>query len=125
MPFQTHVRVDNLEHNYKVNASVVPLQVNVKARRGTELLVDAQLGIVIQAETKKSITVVNSLIEGQDKCDDGSAIRIFIIGEKEDLWTLAKRTNLSCQALLEQNPNLENGCTPGERIVVYRHEHLS
>lgn len=125
VPFQTHVRVDNLEHDYKVNASVVPLQVNVKARRGTELLVDAQLGIVIQAETKKSITVVNSLIEGQDKCDDGSAIRIFIIGEKEDLWSLAKRTNLSCQALLEQNPNLENGCTPGERIVVYRHENIS
>ena len=125
VPFQTHVRVDNLEHDYKVNASVVPLQVNVKARRGTELLVDAQLGIVIQAETKKSITVVSSLIEGQDKCDDGSAIRIFIIGEKEDLWSLAKRTNLSCQALLEQNPNLENGCTPGERIVVYRHENIS
>ena len=125
VPFQTHVRVDNLEHDYKVNASVVPLQVNVKARRGTELLVDAQLGIVIQAETKKTITVVNSLIEGQDKCDDGSAIRIFIIGEKEDLWSLAKRTNLSCQALLEQNPNLENGCTPGERIVVYRHENIS
>ena len=125
VPFQTHVRVDNLEHDYKVNASVVPLQVNVKARRGTELLVDAQLGIVIQAETKKNITVVNSLIEGQDKCDDGSAIRIFIIGEKEDLWSLAKRTNLSCQALLEQNPNLENGCTPGERIVVYRHENIS
>lgn len=125
VPFQTHVRVDNLEHDYKVNALVVPLQVNVKARRGTELLVDAQLGIVIQAETKKSITVVNSLIEGQDKCDDGSAIRIFIIGEKEDLWSLAKRTNLSCQALLEQNPNLENGCTPGERIVVYRHENIS
>ena len=125
VPFQTHVRVDNLEHDYKVNVSVVPLQVNVKARRGTELLVDAQLGIVIQAETKKSITVVSSLIEGQDKCDDGSAIRIFIIGEKEDLWSLAKRTNLSCQALLEQNPNLENGCTPGERIVVYRHENVS
>ena len=49
----------------------------------------------------------------------------FIIGEKEDLWSLAKRTNLSCQALLEQNPNLENGCTPGERIVVYRHENIS
>jgi len=123
--FQTHVRMDNLERDYKVNATVIPLKVNVKARRGTELLVDAQLGIVVQAETKKSITVVNSLVEGQNKCDDGSAIRIYIIGEKEDLWSLAKRTNLSCASLLEQNPNLENGCTPGERIVVYRHENVS
>jgi len=125
VPFQTHVRIENLERDYKVNATVYPLKVSVKARRGTELLVDAQLGIVIQAETRKSLTVVNHLIEGQNKRDDGSAIRIYIIGEKEDLWSLAKRTNLGCEALLEQNPNLANGCTPGERIVVYRHENIN
>lgn len=125
VPFQTHVRMDNVESNYSVNAEVVPLSVNVKARRGTELLVDAKLAVTVQASTPKSITVVNNLIEGQNKTDDGSAIRIYMIGEKETLWDLAKRTNLSCAALLQQNPNLENGCTPGERIVVYRHENVN
>lgn len=125
VPFQTHVRMDNLDRDYTVTATVVPLVVNVKARRGIELLIDAQLGVVIQATTKKDITIVNNLIEGQAKIDDGSAIRIFIIGDKENLWDLAKRTNLSCAALLQQNPNLENGCTPGERIVVYRHENVN
>ena len=125
VPFQTSVRVDNLDREYVVDASVVPLVVNAKARRGTELLIDARLCVTVQAETKKTVTVVNSLIEGQEKKDDGSAIQIYIIGEKENLWNLAKRTNLSCEALLQQNPNLENGCTPGERIVVYRHENVS
>ncbi len=125
VPFQTQVRMDNLDREYAVDASVVPLVVNVKARRGTELLVDARLGVTVHAETKKTLTVVNSLIEGQEKKDDGSAIRIYIIGEKENLWDLAKRTNLSCEALLQQNPNLENGCVPGERIVVYRHENVN
>ncbi|MCQ2382959.1 MAG: DUF3794 domain-containing protein [Clostridia bacterium] len=125
VPFQTHVRMDNLDRDYVVNASVLPLHVNVKARRGTELLIDAQLGVLIQASTQKQITVVNDLKEGADKVDDGSAIRIYIIGEKENLWNLAKRTNLSSAALLQQNPNLENGCTPGERIVVYRHENVN
>ena len=125
IPFQTHTRVENLDREYQIEAVVVPLRVNAKARRGTEILIDAQLGVVIKASTKKDLTVVNSLIEGQNKTDDGSAIRIYIIGEKEDLWSLAKRTNLSCNALLQQNPNLENGCTAGERIVVYRHENVN
>ncbi len=125
VPFQTHVRMDNLERDYSVNAMVVPLMVNAKARRGTELLIDAQLGVVVQASSPKQITLVNNLEEGAVKTEDGSAIRIYIIGEKENLWDLAKRTNLSCASLLEQNPNLENGCTPGERIVVYRHENVN
>ncbi len=125
VPFQTYVRIDTLDRDYFTTASVVPLVVNIKARRGTELLVDAKLGVCVQASVKKTIEVVSSLEEGQPKVDDGSAIRIYIIGEKENLWDLAKRTNLSCASLLQQNPNLENGCTPGERIVVYRHENVS
>lgn len=125
VPFQTHVRMDNLDRDYVVKASVLPLTVNAKARRGTELLIDAQLSVTIQASTQKQITVVNNLEEGAAKVDDGSAIRIYIIGEKENLWDLAKRTNLSCASLLQQNPNLENGCTPGDRIVVYRHENVN
>ena len=125
VPFQTYIRVENLDRDYQIEAVVVPLRVNAKARRGTEILIDAQLGVVIKASTKKDLTVMNSLIEGQNKTDDGSAIRIYIVGEKEDLWGLAKRTNLSCNALLQQNPNLENGCTAGERIVVYRHENVN
>lgn len=125
VPFQTHVRMDNLDCDYTLNASVFPLTVNAKARRGTELLIDAQLSVIIQASTQKQISVVNNCEEGAAKTDDGSAIQIYIIGEKENLWDLAKRTNLSCASLLQQNPNLENGCTPGERIVVYRHENVN
>ena len=125
VPFQTYVRVDGLDRDYTINSTVIHLIVNVKARRGVELLVDAQLGVEINGEVKKSITIIDSLEEGATKSDDGSAIRIYIIGEKESLWDLAKRTNLSCEALLQQNPNLENGCTPGERIVVYKHENIA
>ena len=125
VPFQTHVRMDNLDRDHTVTATVLPLSVNAKARRGTELLIDAQFGVCIQASIQKQMTIVNNLEEGQPKADDGSAIRIYIIGDKENLWDLAKRTNLSCAALLQQNPNLENGCTPGERIVVYRHENVN
>ena len=125
VPFQTYVRMENLDRDYSTFVNVVPLMVNVKARRGTELLVDAKLGITVQASMKKSMLIMNNLEEGNTKIDDGSAIRIYIIGEKENLWDLAKRTNLSCESLLQQNPNLENGCTPGERIVVYRHENVN
>ncbi len=124
-PFQTHVRWDALDGEYQVTAAVVPLLMNVKARRGVELLLDAKLGISLQARTNKVTTMVTAVVIGKDKTDDGSAIRIYIIGDKENLWDLAKRTNLSCAELLKQNPNLENGCTPGERIVVYRHEKVA
>lgn len=125
VPFQAHVRMDNIDRDYTVNVTAVPLSVNAKARRGTELLIDAQLGVTIQASSQKQITLINDIEEGATKVEDGSAIRIYIIGEKENLWDLAKRTNLSCASLLQQNPNLENGCTPGERIVVYRHENVN
>ena len=122
IPFQTHVRMDNLDGEHQVSADVIPLNLNVKARRGVELLIDVKLGVCIRASNHKSITVATAVVVGKDKVEDGSAIRIYIIGEKETLWDLAKRTNLSCAELLKQNPNLDNGCVPGERIVVYRHE---
>lgn len=124
-PFQTSVRIDSVDSDYTVEATVAPLLLNVKARRGVELLLDAKLGLSVQATSKKTMTVVTAVIVGKDKTDDGSAIRIYIIGEKENLWDLAKRTNLGSAALIEQNPNLANGCTPGERIVVYRHEQVN
>lgn len=123
-PFQTHVRIDVMDSEYAVEAAVTPLMLNIKARRGVELLIDAQLGISVQANNQKAMTVVTAVNVGKDKADDGSAIRIYMIGDKENLWDLAKRTNLSCAELLKQNPNLNNGCTPGERIVVYRHENV-
>lgn len=124
-PFQTSVRMDSIDSDYTLEASVSPMLLNVKARRGVELLIDAKLGISVQATNKRTMNVVTAVIVGSPKTDDGSAIRIYIIGEKENLWDLAKRTNLGSAELIKQNPNLENGCTPGERIVVYRHENVN
>ncbi len=124
-PFQFNMRLEGVTSDYKVEAAVSPMLFNVKARRGVELLIDAKIAVSVVAKARKIITMMNSITVGKDKVDDGSAIRIYIVGEKEELWDVAKRTNLSSKELIRQNPNLENGCNSGEKVVVYRHENIN
>jgi hypothetical protein len=121
LPAAFNIRADGVDTNCKITASVVPISLNVKARRGVELLIDARLGVGISATDTAETRFTDDVTVGADKAADDSAISVHIIGDNETLWDVIKHTNVAGAELIRQNPNLENGCVPGDRVIVYRH----
>lgn len=86
----------------------------------TEIDLEAELKMGVspnkscQAETIKSIKAL------QEKKTCESAISVYIAVEGEELWSLAKRLNVSPEKLIETNKELSFPLTGKERIVVYR-----
>jgi len=120
VPFSNTARVDNVTAAHAISAGVSLSFCKIRARRGKELLVDARLGLNLSATTTSAHSAIMSVRQGAVKSTDDSAILIFTATEKETLWDMAKRINISTSEILAQNPGLEQGITAGDKITIYR-----
>lgn len=120
--FSTVVKMEGMTAAHSIRASAVPVQCNIKARRGKELLVDARLAVGIFGSIQTTVQIVSDVTAGEAKAKDESAIVIYLAGEKETLWDIAKRTSVPCAEIIKQNPSVAEDVRAGERIVVYRQQ---
>lgn len=67
-----------------------------------------------------NIGVVRAIKSAGDKPNNNHAISVYIPCEGEELWSLAKRLNVSPEKLISANPDLQFPLSGKERIVVYR-----
>jgi len=125
VPFSTVCKIDGITKHHNISVAVTPLNCNIKARRGKELLVDARIAVNACAHTMETHKVTANVALGPARPRDDSAITIHIAGKGESLWQVAKRTSIPTAEIIKQNPNLEQGITAGERIVLYRQEVVS
>jgi LysM repeat protein len=125
LPISFSVRADGIDTDKNVTAVVTPIILNVKARRGVELLIDARLSATVMASRSTDARVVTDIVMGADKIADDAAVHIHIVGENETLWDIAKRTNIPSAELIANNPNLANGCIVGDKVVVYHHKSIA
>ncbi|MDR0384375.1 MAG: LysM peptidoglycan-binding domain-containing protein [Christensenellaceae bacterium] len=121
-PVSLFVRAEGIDREHNVLTAVSPVSVNMKARRGQELLIDIRVGVSVIASQTKQIQMLSEIIVGKDKIKDESAVRIYIVGEKDSLWDIAKNTNVSSNEILRQNPQLSSGVIVGDRVIIYRQE---
>ena len=60
-------------------------------------------------------------VQDQGVCSDQSAIVMSIVGERDDLWSLAKRFNVSTDAVLAANPRYHTQpLAYGDKVMLYR-----
>jgi len=122
VPFSTVCKIDGITKHHNISVAVTPLNCNIKARRGKELLVDARIAVNACAHTMETHKVTSGAALGSARPRDDSAIIIHIAGKGESLWQVAKRISMSTAEIIKQNPSTEQGITAGERIVLYRQE---
>jgi hypothetical protein len=125
LPISFSVRADGIDTGKNVRAVITPVVLNVKARRGVELLIDARLSATVTVSTETETRVATDIITGADKVADDTAIHIHIVGDNETVWDIAKRTNIPSAELIENNPNLAGGCVAGDKVVVYHHKAIN
>lgn len=120
--FSSVVKVEGMSPAHSVRASAVPIQCNIKARRGKELLVDARLALGIFGSQMMPIQLMSDITAGEAKARDESAIVIYLASEKETVWDIAKRTSVPSDEIIKQNPSIVDGVRAGERVIVYRQQ---
>ena len=74
----------------------------------------------VYPQERCKISLIKSIKAVGEKKENVHAISVYIPYEGEELWSLAKRLNLSPQALLATNQDLQFPLSGKERIVVYR-----
>jgi hypothetical protein len=125
IPITANIRYENCDKDYPINLTVTPVNINIKARRGKELLIDAKLAVSVFASAAAQTQLCVNAITGKEKTTDSSVIQIHILGENETLWDIAKKTGFRCNEIVRQNPNIEANAAAGERVVLYRHVNVN
>lgn len=124
LPISFSVRAEQVDADKSVDVAVTPVVLNVKARRGVELLIDARLSATVLVFASANTKISTDIVAGAGKQADDTAIHIHIVGDNETVWDIAKRTNITSAELIAGNPNLANGCTVGDKVVVYHHKKI-
>ena len=119
-PFNAVSKVDGLGLGHSVSANAKVLSCGIKARRGKELLIDARLGLNLTATSVTNVQVTTDVVLGELKQRDDSAITIYIVNERETLWDVAKRINISRDEITRQNPFVADGLKVGDKLYIYR-----
>lgn len=93
--------------------------VEITARRGREIYLDAKLKSLINYALKSEGAVITSAEEGEAYEEKKHAIEIYFGKAGDDLWDIARELRIKPETISIQNPNLVLPLEQNENIVVY------
>ncbi len=96
--------------------------VNVKAKRGGELEILAEVSINFAQNITSTNAVTTSIVLGEEKPQKDWALEIYSAHEGQTLWNVAKELSVSMSTLVEQNGELSLPLSDGQKIVAYNQE---
>jgi hypothetical protein len=95
--------------------------VTAKIRRANEIDVRADVVFTISKETEREIGVMRALTVGEARVLPTSAISVYVVSSKENLWDVAKALGTTPEIIVSQNDGLELPLKGGEKIMLFRH----
>ena len=120
VPFRTETSLDTAcPYNVSVTASVEDY--SARLRQGGSLEISGEIEAVVYSETVREVRYLASAKETRDKTpDDELVISLYVAGEGESLFDVAKALNSDEDELRAMNPALEEPLEAGARILFYR-----
>lgn len=110
--------------------SVVPIvqitltDVNVRARRGKEIEVNACVEVYSNFYDSGKDAVITTVAEEDEIPEEECALSIYLAKEGDTIWEIAKDLKVSPELVAEQNPDIVEPITAGTRIVIYRQKQM-
>ncbi len=92
--------------------------VSYKLRGHKEVEITLSVGVKHKKTASEYVSYISQIEEGEQKCAQTSAIRVYITKKGEDLFSVAKALSIRPEEILKQNADAEN-LTEGTRLVVY------
>ena len=120
LPFSVPVQAEG-------DCAVTVLACGTSARQRQEGEVDAEvtLKITLLPRTKRSISAVCSVEEGEPLQLSDSAVSVYIPRAGDGLWELAKSLKKPPEEVAQNNPDIEFPIKAGQRVVIYRKKSLT
>ena len=81
---------------------------------------DLETTLTIYPTRQRRLETIKEVKCLSEKVQSNCAISVYIAYNGEDLWSLAKRLNVSPELLSQTNPDLNFPLDGSERIVIYR-----
>lgn len=104
--------------NLYADAEVICLTARV--RHNDEIEVLGEIAITVYGSSEIAIPYLGSCEAGGEKILDEAALSLYLAGEGEDLFDVAKELNTTEDVLMTLNPDLELPLKGGEKILLYR-----
>ncbi len=93
---------------------------NIRISGANQLEISAGLIFILCPFKVQDVKYVKEITALKEKQVEDDAISVIIPQKNEDLWSLAKRLNLSPEEIMELNKDLTFPLSGEERIVIYR-----
>ena len=114
-PFSVELPDYKKDDDLKICAKVL----SYKLKNSKEVALTVEFDIRQKKYTCNYISYVSSVQEEDDKVLNDAGIRVYITGENENLFNIAKTINVRPDDIVAQNPGVENNFEKGTRLVIY------
>lgn len=122
VPYSIAYTSQDIVENGNIFATASIGDVNVKAKRGGELEILAEVNINFAQNKNYTNAVTTAITLGEEKPQKDWALEIYLAHEGQTLWDVAKELNVPMSTLVEQNGELSLPLADGQKIVAYNQE---
>ena len=122
VPYSISYNSPDIVENGEIFATAILGDVNVKAKRGGELEILAEVSINFVQNKTLTNAVTTEIALGEEKPQKDWALEIYLAHEGQTLWDVAKELNVPMSTLVEQNGELSLPLADGQKIVAYNQE---
>ncbi|MBQ3115960.1 MAG: DUF3794 domain-containing protein [Clostridia bacterium] len=118
-PFEIKELLDNA-NDLQTKVSLIADKGRARIISLTEIDLEAEIKACVKTSKNYTAQTIKEVRVLDQKRVCQSAISVYIAREGEELWSLAKRLNVSPEKLIETNKDLNFPLSGKERIVIYR-----
>ncbi|MCQ2399966.1 MAG: hypothetical protein MJ072_05625, partial [Clostridia bacterium] len=105
---------------YFTTAEIVVTDVQTRLNSLSEAEVYGVIRIDVKGEKTENVKVLSDVTATAEKQPDEHAFSVYLAFCGEDIWTVAKRLNVSPEEVSSLNPDLDFPLVDDERIIIYR-----
>ena len=120
-PFACDLEVRGINNNMGCDVNIA-VEGCYASGTGSEIEVKAALDIELFCNQNWSVPIVGSITEGERKPESNMGIAIYFANEGENLWSIAKKFNMTEDMILKYNPsvNAREMLPEGKKLLLFR-----
>lgn len=117
MPFAVEERISGMLSNI---VTICLESMNARSKRGKEIEVSGELVVFADTYNEKTLCAISNVNLGEEKPHDDCSLYLYIVKPNQTIWDVSKDINVSQEAILEQNPEVELPLKSGDKLVIYK-----
>ena len=124
IPFSLTERTNLDNEDVNVKVETILYDVDATAKRGRELFVDGKIKLGAWFNKTVANAIISDVVRGEEVEANTSAIEIYYAVPGQTIWDIAKDLKVAQDVIRNQNPNLVEPMTGGEKVIYYNQKRV-